>query len=347
MRRWMASHARIRVLHSEQIAQAQQGNRRALSKLITAIEDDLPGAREIIRAIYHDELEAVVIGITGVPGAGKSTFTSQLVSVFRNRHKRVGVLAHDPSSSFTGGAILGDRIRMGAFENDAEVYIRSIASRGKTGGVASFTRDAIQLLNTAGYQVIIVETVGAGQLDIDVRKIADVNIVIMIPGTGDIIQASKAGIIEIGDIFIINKSDLPGADLALQELKSALQLGDHTTREARSGTSWRVPVFKTSSISGEGFEAVADSIDAFLSHANETNLFQQRRKKQHKWDVIDKLNALFLKDITEHVIKRHEQMIADGTLTGDLDPYSAADHLFALITEELAQQNMIGRAVER
>jgi len=312
---------------------AKGGDRRALGKLLTIIENEPSKAVEILSKVYRLDREANVVGVSGIPGAGKSSLISQLILQFRKMKKRVGVLAIDPSSTFTKGAIMGDRIRMGSFENDPEVFVRSVATRGQTGGVARSTRDAIRLMDAVGYQVIIVETVGAGQLDIDIQKIADVALVVLIPGAGDIIQASKAGLIEIGDIVVVNKADLIEANLAVQELRTWISF--NVNGKVNSANSWKPPVLKTNSMTGDGVKDIITSILRYLEHAKKTGSFHKRREEQEYWEVLDRLNMVLWDKVIEPVTQEYKKVIKDGLWKKNLSPYSAANYLFELIQKEI------------
>mgnify|MGYP001398411101 FL=1 len=213
-----------------------KGDRRAVARLIRDIDDRMPSAREELKALYPHTGNAHIIGLTGAPGSGKSSLTDQLIAAFRQRGQTVGVLAVDPSSPFTGGAILGDRIRMQQHTLDKGVFIRSMATRGHLGGLTRSTRDAARVLDAFGVDIILIETVGVGQDEVDIVKQADTTLVIAVPGLGDEVQAIKAGVLEIGDIFVVNKSDLPGARKAKRDLEMMLDL------RPRPADAWHPPV---------------------------------------------------------------------------------------------------------
>src|SRR5579885_503591 len=225
------------------------GDRRALARLVTLIENEAPEARDYLARLYPQSGHAQIIGVTGSPGAGKSTLVMQLTRELRRRDQRIGIVAVDPSSPFTGGAILGDRIRMQELAGDSNVFIRSMASRGSLGGLAASTRDVVRALDAAGFQLVIVETVGAGQAEVEVVRAAHTVLVVMAPGMGDDIQALKAGILEIADIFVVNKADRPGADQTAAELRMLLSLAG---KQSKAPDVWRVPIVKTSAMQGEG-----------------------------------------------------------------------------------------------
>ncbi|MGD9604158.1 MAG: methylmalonyl Co-A mutase-associated GTPase MeaB [Gammaproteobacteria bacterium] len=240
------------------VARLLAGERRALSRCITWVENGTPEAPVVLGAIHHAPGHAQVVGITGPPGAGKSTLVSALIGEWRRRGLRIAVAAVDPSSPFSGGAILGDRIRMGDHTADDGVYIRSLASRGRVGGLSLATARVVDVLSAAGFDVVLVETVGAGQSEVEIAEVADTRIVVTPPGLGDDIQAAKAGILEIADILVVNKADLPGAEHAQAHL---LQMA-HLT--ARGG--WQIPVLKTVATTGEGVGALVDAVNAHTAH---------------------------------------------------------------------------------
>ena len=236
------------------------GDRRALARVVTLIENNAPEARPILAQLHAHGGHAHIVGLTGSPGAGKSTLVMQLARELRRREQRIGIVAVDPSSPFTGGAILGDRIRMQELAGDPNVFIRSMASRGSLGGLAGATRDVVRALDAAGFDTILIETVGAGQAEVEIVRAAQTVIVVTVPGMGDDIQAIKAGILEIADIFVVNKADRPGADQTSAELRMLLSLD-----EQRHDRQWRVPIIKTSATSGEGIAALADSLADHLA----------------------------------------------------------------------------------
>src|SRR6476620_9021471 len=239
------------------VESASAGSPRAVARLISLVEDGHPALREVMAALAPHTGRAHVIGITGSPGEGKSTSTNALVGAFRARGERVGVLAVDPSSPFSGGALLGDRVRMGQHALDDGVYIRSMASRGHLGGLSGTTPQALRVLDAAGCDVVLVETVGVGQSEVEVAGLADTTVVLLAPGMGDGIQAAKAGILEIGDVYVVNKADRDGADSTVRELKHMLTLGS----DDGSTDRWKQPVLNTVAQDGSGIEELVGALD--------------------------------------------------------------------------------------
>lgn len=252
--------------NSSLINGVQRGDMRAVARLITLIENDTPRVREVQAALFKNSGRAHVIGVTGAPGAGKSTLVDQLALQWKAKGKKVAVLAVDPSSPFSGGAILGDRIRMQRAGEDADIYIRSMATRGYLGGVSRATLDAVQVLDTAGFDIVFVETVGVGQGEVDIVRTADTCIVVLVPGMGDGVQAIKAGILEIADIFAINKCDRDGADLLQKDLRMLISLAEY------SEGVWKPPITRTVATEGAGVpELIKDAEDhiAWLKSSGE------------------------------------------------------------------------------
>jgi len=270
---------------------------------------------------------AHVIGITGSPGVGKSTSTNALVVGLRARGKRVGVLAIDPSSPFSGGALLGDRIRMSEHALDPEVYIRSMASRGHLGGVSWATPQAIRILDAAGCDIIIVETVGVGQSEVEVAGLADTSIVLLAPGMGDGIQAAKAGILEIGDIFVVNKADREGADATVRDLRHMISLGDRTEPGL-----WRPPVLKTVAATGDGVEDVLEAIGKHYAWMAEKGVLEERRVRR----AADEIEAIAVQALRARMGDLREgsdlEGLAHDVVAGRLDPYAAADRVVGSLT---------------
>src|SRR6476620_9574815 len=258
------------------------GNVAAVARAISKIEDGAKDAAALMKEIYQRSRGALVIGITGAPGAGKSSLVDKLAMFYRQHGERVGIVAVDPSSPFSGGAILGDRIRMQTLGLDDGVFIRSMATRGNLGGLARATVDAVSILDAAGYAKIIVETVGVGQDEVEVVKAADVSVVVLVPGMGDDIQAIKAGIMEIGDIFVINKADRDGVHSTEKELESLLSLA---TRD----DSWHPPIVKTVATEGKGVEDLAAAIESYRDFHLRTESGEGRRRAIARWRILELL----------------------------------------------------------
>lgn len=302
------------------VTRARAGNARAVARLISLVEDASPLLREVAEQLTPHTGHAQIVGITGSPGVGKSTSTSALVTMLRAQCKRVGVLAIDPSSPFSGGALLGDRVRMQEHATDGAVYIRSMASRGHLGGLAWATPQALRVLDAAGCDIVLIETVGVGQSEVDIAGLADTTLVLLAPGMGDSIQAAKAGILEIGDVYVINKADRDGADQVLRDLRSVLNLG------AQNG-QWRPPIVKTVAHTGEGVEDVVSAIARHRSALEESGELEARRARRAR----DEVEAIALTALRQRFgdILGHGDLdtLAAAVAAGRLDPYSAADRL--------------------
>jgi len=300
------------------------GEPRALARAISIVEDRLPAARAILKTVYPRSGRAPIVGVTGPPGAGKSTLVDGLAHAFRQQAKKVGIIAVDPSSAFSGGAVLGDRIRMQRHSTDAGVFIRSMATRGHFGGLASATVDVADLMDAAGSDVIVIETVGVGQDEVDVVRVADVVVVVLVPGMGDDIQTIKAGIMEIPDIFILNKADRDGIDRLHTDVKTMLSLLDAPERPAPK-------ILRTVATSGEGLEALRDAIGSFLRSAG-GEVVSARRRERSRERLLDLMR--------ERVLEWASGPSADGAFdemvtrveARTIDPHSAVDRLLEKFT---------------
>jgi len=307
------------------VSRARDGDPRAVARLISLVEDESPLMREVTAALVPHTGHARVVGITGSPGVGKSTSTAALVGQFRKADQRVGILAVDPSSPFSGGALLGDRVRMQDHALDRDVYIRSMASRGHLGGLAWSTPQAIRVLDAAGCDVVLIETVGVGQSEVEIAGLADTTLVLLAPGMGDGIQAAKAGILEIGDVYVVNKADRDGADTLRRELRSMLALAE------RPDGAWRPPIVKTVASRNEGLDEVVTEIErhhAWLASSGELVTRRTRRAR----DEIEAIAVTALRDRWGDVHGRSElDDLAAAVVAGESDPYSAAETLLAEI----------------
>src|SRR6185503_13751443 len=297
------------------------GEAAAVARAISKIEDGSAGASTLMKEIYQLSRGALVIGITGPPGAGKSSLVDKLAMLYRQRGDRVGIVAVDPSSPFSGGAILGDRIRMQTLGLDEGVFIRSMATRGNLGGLARATVDAVAILDAAGYARVIVETVGVGQDEVEIVKAADVSIVVLVPGMGDDIQAIKAGIMEIGDIFVINKADREGVYATEKELEALLSLTSRTD-------AWDPPIVKTVATENQGLKELAEAIDKFRQTQLAVPASSERRRAIARWRIVELLRERLLALVlaSDASVAMLDQL-ADEVATRRRDPYSAVEEL--------------------
>jgi LAO/AO transport system kinase len=303
---------------------ALAGDTRALARLLSAVEDDAARIRSVIKDLLPKTGAARIIGLTGAPGVGKSTVTGALVGAFRAAGRRVAVLAVDPTSPFTGGALLGDRIRMQSHATDDAVFIRSMASRGHLGGLAAATPQAIRVLDAAGFELIIIETVGVGQAEVAIASLADSVVVLLAPGMGDAIQAAKAGILEVADLYVVNKADKPDAQLVVRDLRNMLALG-HRGRD-----DWKPPIITTVGSQGEGIEELAARLDAHWDWLRSSGELERRRQERAR----EEITALAIAALRGRLavgaaqsggLEELAAQVADGTL----DPFQAAEQLLA------------------
>jgi LAO/AO transport system kinase len=312
---------------AELAERAAGGDPRAVARLISLVEDESPRLREAMALLGPRSGGARVIGLTGAPGVGKSTTTTALVREFRRRELRVGVLAVDPSSPFSGGALLGDRVRMQEHATDRGVYIRSMASRGHLGGLSWATPQALRVLDAAGCDVVLVETVGVGQAEVAIASLADTTLVLLAPGMGDGIQAAKAGILEIADVYVVNKADRDGAEQTVRELRRMLTMG-----ERRQPGDWRPPVVKTVASTGDGVEELVEALEKHAAWLADSGRLDARRRVR----AADEIEAIAVTTLRRRIgdVRSGEMLdtLAGRVVAGETDPYSAADVLVAAVT---------------
>jgi len=293
------------------------GDRRALAKAISAVEDQDPSSEELISKVFPRTGHAHIVGVTGPPGAGKSTMVDRVTKELRARGMTVGIIAVDPTSPFTGGAILGDRIRMNDLTSDKGVFIRSMGTRGQLGGLARATSDAILLMDAFGKDIILVETVGAGQSEVDIVQSAYTVVIVQMPGMGDDIQAIKAGIFEIGDIIVVNKADRDGCDKTVSELQAMLELGD------RGQSGWKVPILRAVARDGVGIKETVDAIERHRGYLDENGLTQLHRKENLRHRFTQVLKEKFVQCALDEKTDAGKD-IMQSVETGSMDPYTAA-----------------------
>jgi len=309
------------MIYNTLIENIYKEDRRSIARTISIIESDNSSASEYLKKIHKQVGNAYRIGVTGPPGAGKSTITNQLTKNFRKQNKKVGIIAVDPTSPFTGGALLGDRVRMTDIGMDSGVFIRSMATRGSLGGLSKKAIDAADILDAAGFDIIILETVGVGQSELDIAQAADTTIVVLVPESGDSVQAMKAGLMEIADFFVLNKSDRPGSQQAYTALQTILMIKDHDEN------SWLPNIIKTVASENKGIEEIANEIDRHKSFMMDKNLFHQKREIQAK---------VRIKEIVEHKLKDQlwretgENSLNSSlqkVILGNLSPFQIAEEI--------------------
>jgi LAO/AO transport system kinase len=303
----------------ELVSRALEGDRRAIAKVLSLVEQGDGGAREALALMHGRTGRAWTIGMTGAPGAGKSTLTDELVVRLRADGSEVGVLAVDPSSPFSGGAILGDRVRMQHHTTDTGVFIRSMASRGHLGGLALATPQSVRVLDAVGKAWIVIETVGVGQVEVEVAGHADTTIVVVNPGWGDAIQAAKAGLLEIADIFVVNKADRPGADDAVRDLKGMLELARATT--------WVPPIVRTVATTGEGVDELNGAIRSHRTHLESTGEAEARRRARLREELRGMIAARLMQQTDELCDGPAFDAAVDAVAARESDPYAAVDAL--------------------
>jgi LAO/AO transport system kinase len=313
------------------VAATRAGDRSALARVLSLVERGGDEAREVGRALHGQGGDAYTIGVTGAPGSGKSTLTSALVDLVRASGDRVAVLAIDPSSPFSGGAILGDRVRMGDHALDEGVFIRSMATRGHLGGLAVAAPEAVRVLTAAGYPWVLLETVGVGQIEVEVVGQADTTLVVVNPGWGDAVQANKAGLMEIADVFVVNKADRPGAEETARDLDRMLDIALPASRgEAQSGGGWRPPVVCATATSGSGVADVWQAVTDHRTHLTDTAELAERRRRRASEEVTRLVAAELLERARSMTTSPRAAELADAVAAGELDPWTAADELLGV-----------------
>ncbi|HSH04618.1 MAG TPA: methylmalonyl Co-A mutase-associated GTPase MeaB [Anaerolineae bacterium] len=333
----------------ELIAKAQAGNRRAIARLITRVENDEEAAKTAVTTLYSQTGQSHIVGITGSPGSGKSTLVNALAKELRRRDLQVGIVAVDPSSPFTGGALLGDRVRMQDLAGDKGIFIRSLASRGSLGGLSRATSAVVKVLAGSGFDVVLVETVGAGQAEVDIANTAHTTLVIEAPGMGDDIQSIKAGILEIADILVVNKGDRPGSNRTVRSLQTMLHLNPEGGTMRHHGRvmqmaknddpayelpedGWQVPVQRTVATEGDGLPELVDAIQSHWRYLQESGEWLEREKERSRQEIEHLLKARFMSHLQKAVAASEQEAMVTAVAERELDPYTAVDQLFARAT---------------
>src|SRR6266550_6925212 len=301
------------------LTRARSGHKRSIARLLTIVENDEPGAADAMRSLYPETGRAQIVGITGPPGGGKSTLVNRLAAAFRERASHVAVVAVDPSSPFSGGAILGDRIRMRERFLDEGLFIRSMASRGHAGGLARATSRVVNVLDALGYGVVLVETVGVGQEEVEVVRVADTVCLVTVPGLGDDIQAIKAGVLEIADVLVVNKADRPGADETARDLAQMLTLA--------KDRPWKTPIVRTSAQSGDGLPQLVEAIDRHRAWSRDSGDHMERRRAAARSEVEALLQEALLRELEGRVGESRLDAAVSRVADRKIDPYAAVEEL--------------------
>lgn len=299
---------------------------RAIARALTIVEDARPGVRELMAALATGSTRATVVGLTGAPGVGKSTTTSAMLREYRSLGKRVGVIAVDPSSPFSGGALLGDRVRMQEHANDPDVFIRSMASRGHLGGLASATLQGVRVLEAGGFEIVLIETVGVGQSEVDIASAADTTLVLLAPGMGDAVQAAKAGILEVADVFVVNKADRDGADQTVREIRTMMTLADR-----REPNAWKPPIVRAVASRGEGINEIVEAIASHHAWLADSGELRERRDARAAAEIESIALASLRLRLEALRDGKALSQLASAVAVGELDAFSAADDLLGML----------------
>ncbi len=334
------------------LARLLNGDRRALARLLTRIENQDTDAVAMLTALYAYTGRAHLIGVTGAPGTGKSTLVSALTRALRERGRTVALLAVDPSSPFTGGAVLGDRVRMRDLAGDSGVFIRSMASRGGLGGLARTTRDMARALDAAGFDFVLIETVGAGQSEIEIARLAQTVLVVEVPGLGDDVQAIKAGILEIADVLVVNKADRPGAENTVRALRTMLELGHAAARERLRAdftvedrventvlSDWMPPIVQTVASEGRGIGAVIEALDAHRAYLRSNGHWEQIERRQLELELLHRLRDGLLERLLDQLSMGEIGAVIDQVQSRAIDPYTAVSRMLAETTMMIDQSH--------